>query len=190
MWLGVAVSGKAGNLSYTGDVIYLGGTFTRSRDLSAYALMLRGDYRLGDVAALRNLSVGLELGRGSGNTAEEKLSGTSDAHDFIGLFLCRDRRKFGNIFSEDLRAGFFLADSNLSNVTVLRAILDVEPTASFKVNASVAKLWTTEAVFRGRGPVRDWSRGASWRRRSPCRGSDRGRRSCRCRAPSGGRAGW
>ena len=161
MWLGIAVSGKAGNLSYTGDVIYLGGTFTRSRDLSAYALMLRGDYRLGDVASLRNLSVGLEFGRGSGNTAEEKLSGASDAHDFIGLFLCRDRRKFGNIFSEDLRAGFFLADSNLSNVTFLRAILDVEPIDRFKVNASVAKLWTTEAVFRGRGPVRDWSRGAS-----------------------------
>jgi hypothetical protein len=60
-----------------------------------------------------------------------------------------------------LRAGFFLADSNLSNVTFLRAMLAAEPIAHFKVNASVAKLWTTEAVFRGRGPVGDWSRGAS-----------------------------
>ena len=161
MWLGVALSGKTRSFSSTGDLIYLTGTFNRSRELSAYALMLRGDYRPGDVGSLRNLSFGLEFGRGSGNTAEEKLSGAGDMHDFIGLFLCKDRRKFGNIFSEDLRAGFFLADSNLSNVTFLRAILDFEPIAHFKVNAAVAKLWTTEAVFRGRGPVGDWSRGAS-----------------------------
>jgi hypothetical protein len=161
MWIGVALSGKTGNVSYTGDLIYLAGTSTSSRDLSAYALMLRGDYRLGDIGPLRNPSFGLEFGRGSGNTAQEKLSGAGDMHDFIGLFLCRDRRKFGNIFSEDLRAGFFLADSNLSNVTFLRAILDFEPIANFKANASVAKLWTTEPVFRGRGPVGDWSRGGS-----------------------------
>jgi len=161
MWLGVALSGKAGDLSYSGDLIYLGGTFTRSRDLSAYALMLRGDQRLGAVGPLASLSVGLEFGRGSGNTAEEKLSRTGDVNDFIGLFLCRERRKFGNIFSEDLRAGFFLADSSLANVTFLRAILDFEPVAHVKVNASVARLWTTEAVFRGWGPVGDWSRGAS-----------------------------
>ena len=162
MWLGLALSGTTGNFSYLGDLIYLAGTWTRSRDVSAYALMLRGDYRLRDLGPLPNPSFGLEFGRGSGNTAEEKLSSTGDVHDFIGLFLCRDRRKFGNIFSEDLRAGFFLADSNLANVTFLRAILAVEPIARFKVSGSVARLWTTEAVFRGRGPVGDWSRGASF----------------------------
>ncbi|HET8577196.1 MAG TPA: alginate export family protein [Methylomirabilota bacterium] len=161
LWLGLALSGKTGPFSFTGDLIYLTGTFTRKRDLSAYAVMLRGDYRLGDIGRLRNFSVGLEFGRGSGNTAAEKVTGTGDLHDFIALYLCRDRRKFGNIFSEDLRAGFFLADSNLANVTFLRTILSFEPVSKLKVSASVAKLWTTEAVFRGHGPVGDWSRGTS-----------------------------
>jgi len=161
MWLGLALSGKAGNLSYTGDLIYVGGSFTSARDVSAYALMLRGDYRLGDVASVRDVSIGLEFGRGSGNTAEEKLSRGSDVHDFVGLYLCRDRRKFGNIFSEDLRAGFFLADSSLSNVTFLRGILEFEPISRLKLGASAARIWTTEAVFHGRGPVGDWSRGAA-----------------------------
>jgi hypothetical protein len=46
-------------------------------------------------------------------------------------------------------------------VTFVRALLGVEPIPRVKVGASVARLWTTEAVFRGRGPVRDWSAGAS-----------------------------
>jgi hypothetical protein len=161
LWVGAAVSGKSGNFSYRGDFISLTGPFTQQRDLNAYAILLRGDYRFDHVGSLRNLSLGLEFGLGSGNGAEEKVSGRGDVKDFIGLFLCKERRKFGNIFSEDLRAGFFLADSNLSNVTFLRGILELEPIRSFKVQAAVARLWTTEGVYRGRGPVGDWSRGAS-----------------------------
>ncbi|MCL4492960.1 MAG: alginate export family protein [Nitrospirae bacterium] len=161
LWIGTALSGKSGRLSYTGDFVYLTGSYTKERDYKAYALMLRGDYSLQKLVPLRNPSVGLELGRGSGNTAEEKISGTGDAKDFTGLFLCKDRRKFGNIFSQDLRAGYFLADSNLANVTFIRAITSFEPVRMLKTTAALAKLWTTESVYKGRGPVRDWSVGAS-----------------------------
>ena len=161
LWIGAAISGKGGNFSYKGDLIYLTGSLTRTRDLNANALLLRGDYDVKNIGPLKNLSLGMEFGRGSGNSAEEKVSGSGDANDFIGLFLCRDRRKFGNIFSEDLRAGFFLADSNLSNVTFVRAIADFEPVEKLKTNISLSKLWTTEGVFKGRGPVGDWSRGTS-----------------------------
>lgn len=161
MWLGAAISGKQGKFSHKADLIYLTGSYTRTRDISAYAFLLRGDYKLKQVGPVKDFSIGLEFGRGSGNSAEEKISNTGDMNDFTGLFLCRDRRKFGNIFSEDIRAGFFFADSNLSNVTFVRAIADFEPVKRLKTNISLSKLRTTESVFKGRGPVRDWSMGTS-----------------------------
>ncbi len=161
LWLGVALSGKSGAFSYKGDAIYLTGPFTNTRNLSAYAVLARGDYLLKKAGPLDNLTLGLELGRGSGNTAEEKIAGTGTSKDFIGLFLCKERRKFGNIFSEDLRAGFFFADSNLSNVTFVRAIAEFEPVSKLKTNISLAKFWTTQSVFKGRGPIGDWSQGTS-----------------------------
>lgn len=161
LWLGMAASGRSGALSYKGDFIYLTGSLTGTRDLNANALLLRGDYNLGRAGLVKDISLGLEFGRASGNSAEEKVSGSGDAKDFIGLFLCKERRKFGNIFSEDLRAGFFFADSNLSNVTFVRAIAAFEPVKKLKTNISVAKFWTTESVFKGHSPVGDWSRGTS-----------------------------
>lgn len=156
LWTGIAISGKEGKVSFKGDLIYLTGSYTNTRDISAHALLVRGDYFIKN-----DLSAGLEFGMGSGNTAEEKVAGTGDVNDFNGLFLCKDRRKFGNIFSEDLRAGFFLWDSNLANVTFIRAIADFEPVKQLRTNISLAKFWTTESVFKGRGPVGDWSRGTS-----------------------------
>ncbi|MEK6672328.1 MAG: alginate export family protein [Nitrospirota bacterium] len=161
LWIGAAVSGKSNNISYKADLIYMTGAYTNTRDISAYAVMLRGDYKFRQLGPLEEFSAGLEFGRGSGNSAEERVSGTGDMKDFIGLFLCKERRKFGNIFSEDLSAGFFFADSNLSNVTFMRAIADFEPLKNLKTNISLSRFWTTESVYKGRGPVGDWSRGTS-----------------------------
>lgn len=161
MWIGAATSGKSGNISYKGDLIYLTGSYSATRDINAYALMLRGDYSFKHLGPLKDFSAGMEFGRGSGNNAEERVSGTGDMNDFIGLFLCKDRRKFSNIFSEDLRAGFFFADSNISNVTFVRAIANFELVKSLKTNISLSRFWTTESVYKGRGPIGDWSRGTS-----------------------------
>lgn len=155
-WIGVAGHGREGKFSYKADLMYLTGSYTKNRDISAYAVLLRGDYDFKAVKA------GLEFGRGSGNKADDLAA--EDMKYFSGLFLCKERRKFGNIFSEDLRAGYFLWDSNLANVTFARAIAGFEPVKKLKTNISLAKFWTTESVYKGRGPVSnwwDWSRGAS-----------------------------
>ena len=52
IWLGFAVSGKEGKISYMVDMIYLAGSYTTARDISAYAFMLRGDYHAGKVGFL------------------------------------------------------------------------------------------------------------------------------------------
>jgi len=158
MWIGAAISGMEKNISYDIDLMYLSGSYSKTLDIDAYAFLLRSDYELGPVGFIKDFSAGLEFGRGSGNKIED--SDTMDnVKDFSGLWLCKDRRKFGNIFSEDLRAGYFLWDSNLANVTFLRGIVDFQPVDKLKTNLAVAKLWTTESVYEGHGPVRDWSRG-------------------------------
>ncbi|MDP2277791.1 MAG: alginate export family protein, partial [Nitrospirota bacterium] len=161
MWLGLAVSGKEDKISYMADMIYLAGSYTTARDISAYAFMLRGDYHMGKAGFLDKFSAGVEYGMGSGNKADDSVS--SNYKNFRGLFLCKDRRKFGNIFSEDLRAGYYLWDSNLANVTFIRAITEFEPIKNLKAEIAVAKYWTTESVYKGRGPVPgiDWSSGDS-----------------------------
>lgn len=156
LWIGAAVSGKEGKFSYKGDLIYLTGSYTKSRDINAYAVLMRGDYEF------KSIKAGLEFGRGSGNKADD--SNTEDFRYFSGLFLCKERNKFGNIFSQDLRAGYFLWDSNLANVSFVRAMVDFEPVKKLKTTLSLLKLWTTESVYVGRGPVSnwwDWSRGKS-----------------------------
>lgn len=160
LWLGVAISGVGNKTSYKTDLIYLNGSYTNRQDISAYAFLLRGDYDFGQVGIFNNFSTGLEFGRGSGNKAEDSET-TDKIKDFNGLWLCKDRRKFGNIFSEDLRAGYFLWDSNLANVTFLRGIIDFEPVKNLKTNISLLRLWATENVYKGRGPVRDWSMGTA-----------------------------
>lgn len=161
VWLGLAVSGKEDKISYTADMIYLSGSYTTARDISAYAFMLRGDYHAGKVGFLDKFSAGLESGMGSGNKADDSVS--SNYKNFRGLFLCKDRRKFGNIFSEDLRAGYYFWDSSLANVTFIRAISGFEPVKNLKAEVAVAKYWTTESVYKGRGPVPgiDWSSATS-----------------------------
>lgn len=161
MWLGAAISGLEKNFSYKADIIYLTGSYTDRQDINAYAFLLRGDYNfMKQSGLLNNLSLGLELGRGSGNKAEDSET-TDKIKNFSGLYLCKDRRKFGNIFSEDLRAGYFLWDSNLANVTFVSGIVGFEPIDKLESNLRLTKLWTTESVFKGHGPVRDWSRGTS-----------------------------
>jgi len=49
-------------------------------------------------------------------------------------------------------------------VTFARAVADFEPVKKLKTNISLSKLWTTESVYKGRGPVSnwwDWGRGQS-----------------------------
>jgi hypothetical protein len=160
MWLGTALSGIEDRISYEADLIYLTGSYTDRQDISAYAFLLRGDYNFQQVGSLKNFSLGLEFGRGSGNKAGDSEI-TDKVKDFSGLWLCKDRRKFGNIFSEDLRAGYFLWDSNLANVTFVSGIVGLEPVKKLNTNLRLTKLSTTESVFKGQGPVRDWSRGMS-----------------------------
>lgn len=158
MWIGAAIWGKKAALSYRADLIYLGGSYSKDRDLDAHAVVLKGDYDLKQVGPFRNSSVGLEFGLGSGNKAEDSKT-TGIMREFNGLWLCKERRKYGNIFSEDLRAGYFLWDSNLANVTFLRGIASFELIPKLRTTFSVLRLWTTESVFKGHGPVRDWSDG-------------------------------
>jgi len=155
LWLGAAISGKGKRISYSADLIYLTGPYSKNRNLNAYAAMVRADYHF----ERKGFSTGLESGMGSGNKADD--TEEDDYKDFSGLWLCKDRRKFGNIFSEDLRAGYFLWGSSLANVTFARAIVELEPFEKIKTALSVVKLWTTESVYKGHGPVGDWSNGAS-----------------------------
>jgi hypothetical protein len=161
LWTGLAISGDQKKISYTADFIYLTDSYSGERDISAYAVLARGDYKFGDIGFLRRFSAGIEGGLGSGNEIEDAEDG--DYKNFSGLFLCKDRRKFGNIFSEDLRAGYFLWDSNLTNVTFGRAAIGLEPVPELRTSLAFTKYWTTEAVFKGQGPVPgiDWSSGTS-----------------------------
>ncbi|MBI5409377.1 MAG: alginate export family protein, partial [Nitrospirae bacterium] len=161
LWTGLVISGDEKKVSYTADLIYLTDSYSGERDISAYAFLAKGDYKFGNVGFLGRLSAGLEAGLGSGNEVDDPTD--ADYKNFRGLFLCKDRRKFGNIFSEDLRAGYFLWDSSLANVTFGRAVIGLEPVPELRTGLAFTKYWTTEAVFKGQGPVPgiDWSRGTS-----------------------------
>ncbi len=159
LWAGVAASADLKSWKFDAEAVSLSGDYTQDRKVSANALLLKAARDFGKVGSLRNLAMGLEFGRGSGNGTADASTGT--LRNFNALFLCRDRHKFGNIFSEDLRAGYFLWDSNLSNITYVRLDGSFEPLKDLKLRPAVARIWTTEEVFAGRGPVFDWSRGTA-----------------------------
>ena len=159
LWTGIAASADFQNWKFEAEAILLSGDYTADRKLKANALLLKATRDLGRVGSLANLSAGLEFGRGSGNGTDSTASGTMQ--NFNGLFLCKERNKFGNIYSEDIRAGYNFWDSNLSNITYVRLDTILEPRKGLKITPSLTKLWTTKAVFEGRGPILDWSRGAA-----------------------------
>jgi uncharacterized small protein (DUF1192 family) len=159
MWSGLAVAAEIGSMKLDGEAVWLSGDITASQKVSANALVLQGTQNFGRVGTLKNLSVGLQFGRGSGNGTDSPSTGT--LRNFNALFLCRDRHKFGNIFSEDIRAGYFMWDSNLSNITYVRLDTTLEPVAALRITPSLTRVWTTESVFEGRGPVFDWSKGTA-----------------------------
>lgn len=159
LWTGVAASADFQNWKFEAEAILLSGDYTADRKLKANALLLKATRDLGRVGSLANLSAGLEFGRGSGNGTDSTASGTMQ--NFNGLFLCKERHKFGNIYSEDIRAGYNFWDSNLSNITYVRLDTTLEPRKGLKITPSLTKLWTTKAVFEGRGPILDWSRGTA-----------------------------
>ncbi|MDP2809244.1 MAG: hypothetical protein Q8O34_03765 [Rhodocyclaceae bacterium] len=159
LWTGLSASADIGAWKLEGEAVLLSGDYTTNRKLSGNALLLKALRDFGKVGSLSNVSAGLQFGRGSGNGTDDTNTGTMK--NFNALFMCRERNKFGNIFSEDIRAGYYFWDSNLANVTYLRMEATLSPGNGLKVTPSLTKLWTTKEVFAGRGPVFDWSRGAA-----------------------------
>lgn len=159
LWTGISASADFAAWKLDAEAVLLTGDYTAGRKLSANALLVKAVRDFGKVGSLANLSAGLQFGRGSGNGTSDSNSGTM--RNFNALFMCRERNKFGNIFSEDIRAGYYFWDSNLANVTYLRLDTTLEPRHGLKVTPSLTRIWTTREVFKGRGPVFDWSQGAA-----------------------------
>jgi len=157
LWAGLAVSADAKPWTFDWEVVSLSGDITLGREVSGGALFARVARDFGSSESLGNLTLALEFGRGSGNGTADASQGT--LRNFNGLFLCRDRHMFGNIFSQDIRSGYFLWDSNLSNITYFRFDAALEPVKGLKATPYVTRIWTTEDVYAGRGPVFDWSTG-------------------------------
>lgn len=144
LWTGISFKGKKDKLKYRGEFVYVTGNYTDSRDIDAYAAILGGDYKIG------SYSLGVEAGRGSGN----KIDDTGKVRDFAGFFLCKFRYKYGSLFSEDIRAGFSLFDSNLSNITFYKGrVSKTLLNKKMAIGLSYAYIETTEKVPVGRGPV-------------------------------------
>ena len=157
LWAGLAFSADTRPWKFDAEAVSLSGDITSDRKVSAYALFGKAARDLGKTGALGNLTLGLELGRGSGNGTADATSGT--LRNYNSLFLCKDRHQFGNIFSQDVRAGYFLWDSNLSNITYVKAEATLGPIKRLTLTPSVSRMWTTKEVFAGAGPVFDWSTG-------------------------------
>ncbi len=156
-WLGVAFSSDGKPWKFDAEAVSLTGNITRDRKIDAYALYGRGERDLGRAGGLGRTSFGLEFGRGSGNGTDDANTGT--LHNFNALFLCRERHMFGNIFSQNLRAGYFFWDSNLSNITYAKFDMTFQPGHGLKLTPAITRMWATKAVFAGAGPVFDWSTG-------------------------------
>lgn len=157
LWSGIAASLDHEQWKFEGEAVWLTGDYTATRKLRANALVLKGARDFGRVGSVGKLSAGLQLGRGSGLGTSDPDSGTM--RNFNALFMCRERNKFGNIFSEDIRAGYYFFDSNLANISYLRFDTTLELGRGLRLTPSFTKLWTTREVFAGRGPVLDWSLG-------------------------------
>ena len=161
LWLGAPVTLKLGRVTLDGEMVLLRGTVSRTQDLRAQATFLEANYDLGAVGSIPKWTLGVKAARGSGNAVEDDLSTGATVRDFAALFTCRDRHKFGNIFSEDLRAGYFLWDSNLANLTYVQPHTSLKLSDSFGVTLAGSWIRSTRPVLEGRGPVGDWSRGAA-----------------------------
>lgn len=159
LWTGLNAKADLGKWKLDAEAVLLTGDYTATRKLRANALQVKAERDFGKVGPFGNTTLGLRFGRGSGNGTDSTASGTM--RNFNGLFMCKERNKFGNIYSEDIRAGYYFWDSNLSNITYLRADMTFEPIKGLKLMPAVARMWTTKSVFVGRGPVFDWSRGAA-----------------------------
>lgn len=159
LWTGIAAAAEFGQWKFDAEAVLLTGDYAANRKLSANALQVKVARDFGKVASLGNVSAGLQFGRGSGNGTDDSNAGTM--RNFSALFMCRERNKFGNIFSEDIRAGYYFNDSNLANITYLRLDTTFEPRHGLKLTPSVTRVWTTREVYAGHGPVFDWSQGTA-----------------------------
>ncbi|OGH56920.1 MAG: hypothetical protein A3G34_15930 [Candidatus Lindowbacteria bacterium RIFCSPLOWO2_12_FULL_62_27] len=156
LWIGIAGKGTTSGVDWEFEGIRLGGSYAGGRNADANAIFVSARAPLKS-SALARLVAGLEYARGSGNKVTDPAAG--DVKDFNALFTCRDRKKFGNIFTEDVRAGFFLWESNLANLTVYKVFMEASPAKKVVITPSFMLLRTTEDVYRGRGVVGDWSGG-------------------------------
>jgi hypothetical protein len=157
IYVGSALKLNVGKVSSQADFIWVAGSHDNQRDINAFAGILNIDYKFSD-----NFSLGIEGAIGSGDKIGD--SATDEVNTFFGLWLCKDRRKYANIYSEDLRAGYFFWDSNLANVTFAKIKFGFNPLEKLNIELSGLRLWTTEEVFKGRGPIwdtYDWSAGTS-----------------------------
>ncbi|MDP2371086.1 alginate export family protein [Rhodoferax sp.] len=159
LWMGLSASATVDQWRFDAEGVLLRGDYSASRTLRASALVVKAARDFGKLGGLDSLSAGLQFGRGSGNRIGDAASGP--VRNFNALFMCRERNKFGLIFSEDVRAGYYLWDSNLTNITYLRLDTTLEPRQGFKLTPSLTRIWTTEPVLQGRGPVHDWSQGTA-----------------------------
>lgn len=159
LWTGISASLAFDKWKLDAEGVLLTGDYTATRKIRANALLVKATRDFGKIGSMSNVTTGLQFGRGSGNGTSDPNSGTMN--NFNALFMCRERNKFGNIFSEDIRAGYAFWDSNLANITYLRLDTTLEPRQGFKLTPSLTRIWTTEEVFKGRGPVFDWSQGTA-----------------------------
>lgn len=159
LWSGLSVSAAFDKWKFEAEGVLLTGNYSSDRKLSANALLMKARYDFGKLASSQKVTLGLEFGRGSGNGTRDTNTGTMN--NFNALFMCRERHKFGNIYSEDIRAGYSFWDSNLANTTYLRFDTTMEFGQGLKLTPSLTRIWTTEDVYEGRGPVFDWSQGAA-----------------------------
>ena len=159
LWLGLNASVAFDQWRFDAEGVLLRGDYSAGRTLRANALVVKAARDFGKLGALDSLSAGLQFGRGSGNRIGDAQS--VPVRNFNALFMCRERNKFGNIFSEDVRAGYYFWDSNLSNITYLRLDTTLEPHQGFKLTPSLTRIWTTEAVLEGHGPTGDRNQGTA-----------------------------
>lgn len=159
LWMGLSGSAVFDQWRFDAEGVLLRGDYNAGRTLRANALVVKAARDFGKLGGLDSLTAGLQFGRGSGTRIGDAASGP--VRNFNALFMCRERNKFGNIFSEDVRAGYYFWDSNLSNISYLRLDTTLEPHQGFKLTPSLTRIWTTEPVLEGRGPTGDWNQGSA-----------------------------
>jgi hypothetical protein len=146
LWLGLAIDGRHGDFEYWLEGVMLTGTFNRTRDFNAYAVVGSASYKIG------RYTLQLRAGSGSGAGGRGAINEAGDFEEFLGAFVCKERFHYGGLFSRDINGGFGFFQSNLANITFVGPRLDVELWKDFTAGLSYTYLRTTRSVYEGLGP--------------------------------------